>query len=281
MAEQNRKMPSQNISSNSSSGYREDEISLIDLWKIMTRHKALIFICIMICVIAGGLYTMLKLPVFEATTQIRIGQIDDIGPLEEGEVISAFLFSRYGKDLADGVERELPVLKKASVSKASTKILELIVEGGTPEESITLLKQITDEVIRRHHTIQQSNFTALKERIQKLKSQRELLQNELDSASEILKTLKHSHSVQATFVLLERSQITTVLNEIDQESFLLQQKLISPKTTPTETIGEIVAPVSPSAPKKTLIVVVSPVLGIMIGLMTAFVAEFISKARSV
>ena len=129
MEEQNREIPSQNLIRNGSSGYREDEISLIDLWQILVRRKSWVFACFIICVIIGGLYTILKPPVFEATTQIRIGQIADLGLIEDGNVICDILLSRYGKDVAEGIERELPVLKKASVSKASPQVLELTVSG--------------------------------------------------------------------------------------------------------------------------------------------------------
>ena len=283
MEEQNREIPShhpQHLFSNGSSNYRDDEISLLDLWQILVRHKSYIFVCFIICVVAGVLYIVLKPPVFQASTQLRIGETVDIGFLEDSGVISATLLFRYGKDLADGIKRELPVLKKASVSEASRQVIELTVEGSTPEESTTLLKQITVGVIRKHDTIQQSNLTALKRRIQKLESLRNLLQKELDIASELYQSLKNKDPVQASIFLLEYFRITTSLFLADQESFLLEQKLISPKTTPPEILGEIVAPVEPAAPKKILVVALSSVFGLMAGLMIAFVAEFISNARS-
>lgn len=223
---------------------------------------------------------MLRLPVFESTTQIRIGQIADIGPIEDGNVICDILLSRYGKEVADGIERELPVLKKASVSKASVQVLELTAEGNTPEESTALLRQIAEELIRRQHAIQNSNITSLKELIQNLISRRELLQGELNKAQEIFELLKQRDSVQASLIMLEHSRITTALSEVESKLPILIQKLNPPQTIPPEVLEDIVAPTEPAAPKKILIILLSSLLGLMTGIMIAFVADFISKARS-
>ena len=223
---------------------------------------------------------MLKPPEFETTTQIRIGQIADIGLIEDGNVICDILLSRYGKDVADGIERELPILKKASVSKESAQLLELTVLGGTPEESIALLTQIAEELIRRQDTIQKSNITSLKELIQNLQSRREFLQGELNRAQEVFELLKQRDSVQASLIMLEQSRIATSLSEIESRLPILLQKLNPPQTIPPEILEDIVAPTEPATPKKILIILLSSLLGLMTGLMIAFVVEFISKARS-
>ena len=44
--------------------------------------------------------------------------------------------------------------------------------------------------------------------------------------------------------------------------------------------GEIMTPAEPFKPKKALIVALATVLGLMTGVMLAFVAEFVAKARS-
>ena len=280
MTEQKREIFSQNLFRNGSSGYREDEISLIDLWQIVVRRRVWIFACFIICVITGGLYTMLKHPVFESTTRIQIGQIADIGPIEDGNVICDILLSRYGKDVAEGIERELPVLKEASVSKATAQMLELTVEGNTPEESTALLRQIAEELIRKQHAIQKSNITSSEELIQSLQSQRELLQRELNRAQEIFETLKQRDSVQASLIMMERSRIATALFEIELKLPILIQKLNPPQTKPPAILEDIVAPTEPATPKKILIMLLSSLLGLMTGLMIAFVAEFFAKVRS-
>ena len=53
-----------------------------------------------------------------------------------------------------------------------------------------------------------------------------------------------------------------------------------PATRPTELIGEITAPAKPSKPKKALVLALAAVLGIMGGVMLAFVAEFIAKSKA-
>ena len=80
--------------------------------------------------------------------------------------------------------------------------------------------------------------------------------------------------------MLEHSRIATALSEIDAELPLLHKKLNPPQTIPTEMLEEIAAPAEPAAPKNFLIVLISSVFGLVTGLMVAFVAEFISNAKS-
>ncbi|MFN3885313.1 MAG: GNVR domain-containing protein, partial [Rhodocyclaceae bacterium] len=44
--------------------------------------------------------------------------------------------------------------------------------------------------------------------------------------------------------------------------------------------GEITAPTKPSKPKKALVLALAAVLGMMGGVMLAFVAEFVAKAKA-
>jgi LPS O-antigen subunit length determinant protein (WzzB/FepE family) len=79
--------------------------------------------------------------------------------------------------------------------------------------------------------------------------------------------------------MLERGRLSTALNALDAEKPSLMQKLTRPLTQPTELMGEITAPTKPAKPKKALVLALSVVLGLMGGVMLAFVAEFAAKAR--
>ena len=51
--------------------YDDDEISLIELWQILARRKALILACFILCLAGGAAFAFLKAPVYEASLRLR------------------------------------------------------------------------------------------------------------------------------------------------------------------------------------------------------------------
>jgi uncharacterized protein involved in exopolysaccharide biosynthesis len=276
----NRESPSQPLSYDRSNTHLEDEISLVDLWQILKRRKYWIVGCVFGCLTLGVLYVSLKSPVFEATTKIRIGQVADVGVIEDSAILTTTLMVTYGRHLADGIMRDLPFLKSATVQKNSKDLVELTVAGQTPAQAATHLKKIWDDIIRNHETMWENGTQILKERIQMLQEQKKALQTGLDNATEILETLKERDPVQASLTILERGRISADLYRHDAELHLLYRKLSPPQTIPTVPLGEIIAPEAPATPNKRLIVSFAIILGLFSGIMIAFFVEFVSKINA-
>lgn len=260
--------------------YDDDEISLIELWQILNRRKGLIILCFLVCVAAGAAFAFLKSPVYEASVKLRIGQVQGNGGLlENAEELSSRIIAQYGEDVAEGITRDRPFITKASVQKGVSTTLQLTTEGNTPEDAARLLEQVVNGVRKAHTVMYEDNLKPIAQRLQGLEEQRGALQQQYADITTLVEQLKERDSVQASLVMIERGPITTAINQLDAERLRLSQQMTPPQTRPTELIGEITAPAKPSKPKKRLVLALAAVLGVMGGVMLAFVVEFVARAR--
>lgn len=261
--------------------YPDDEISLLDLWQILCKRKLWIVACLLVCVAAGAAYVVLKAPVYEASVKLRIGQAGPppAGLFEVADELSARLMAHYGEDVADGVKRERPFLKRATPQKGLTTAVDLLAEGDSPEDAVSLLQRITGEVRKEHEAIFDRNVNFLSERLKNLEVQRASLQQQYADASALFDLLKQRDPVQAALIMQERGRVTTSIIGLDAEKPALAQRLSPPQTLPTALLGEISAPTKPAAPKKGLVLLLVSVLGLIGGVLLALLAEFLTKAR--
>ena len=261
---------------------REDDISVVELWQILSRRKLWIVVSFLVCVLAGAGYAFLKAPVYEVSVKLRIGQTGPgpAGLLEGAEELSARLMAHHGEDVADGVKRERPFLKRASPQKGLTTAIDLVAEGNSPEEAVTLIRQITDGVKKAHELTFERNVTVLSERLSNVEIQRAALQQQYVDASALFDQLKQRDAVQAALIMQERGRLTTSILGLDAEKPALVQRLSPPQTLPTDLLGEIVAPTKPAAPKRGLAIALAAVFGLLGGVMLAFIAEFAASARA-
>lgn len=261
--------------------YADDEISLLELWQILAKRKALILACFVLCLAAGAAFAFLKAPVYEASVKLRIGQVQGSGGLlENAEELSSRILAQYGEDVAAGIKRERPFITTASVQKGVTTTVQLTAEGDSPEDAARLLDDVAKGVQKVHTAMFEDNLKPIAERLKSLDEQRTALQQQYADITALVEQLKERDSVQASLVMIERGPITTAINQQDAERLRLSQLLTPPQTRPTELIGEITAPAKPSKPKKALVLALAAVLGMMGGVMLAFVAEFIAKAKA-
>ncbi|MBS0357047.1 MAG: hypothetical protein JSR83_24445 [Proteobacteria bacterium] len=265
----------------------DDEISLLELWQVLCRRKLWVVVSFLVCVAAGAAYAFLKSPVYEASVKLRIGQAaagqagpGQVGLFEAAEELSARLMARYGEDVAEGVKRERPFLKRATPQKGVTTTVDLVAEADTPQDAVTLLTRISDEVRKEHEGIFERNVKFLSQRLDNLDVQRAALQQQYADATALFDQLKQRDPVQAALIMQERGRLTTSIIELDAEKPAIAQRLSPPQTLPTALLGEINTPKKPAAPKKGLVLALAAVLGLMAGVMLAFVAEYVANARS-
>ncbi|ATE62276.1 Wzz/FepE/Etk N-terminal domain-containing protein [Thauera sinica] len=258
----------------------EDEIDLITLWNVLVRRRRWILACLVLCLAAAGAYLLVKTPVYEASVKVRIGQVASAGPFEAPELISSRLLSEYGEDVADGVKRPRPFLKRASAPKGLATVVELVTEGDAPADAVALLEKISNDVQAAHQQNYALNVKYLTERIEHLDIQRKTLTQQLADATALMEQVKQRDPVQASLIMLERGRLAIAINALDAERPALAQRLSPPQTQATELLGSIAAPAKPAAPKKSFILALAVVLGLMGGTILAFAVEFVANARS-
>lgn len=264
---------------------RKDEgIDLFAFWATLVERKVLIFICFTVCLGAGIAFAYLKSPVYESNVKLRIGQIKSDGEatpslLENAEELSARLLTQYGEDIAQGIKREHPFITQATLQRGVTTTLQLTAEGATADDAARLLNDVVKAVQRDHTVLFEDNRRPISDRLQNLEEQRATLQKQYADLTALIERLKASDSVQASLMMLQRGAIVDSLNQQDMERLRLAQQITPPQTRPTELLGEIVAPAKASRPKKILVLAFSAAFGLMMGVILAFLMDFLAKAK--
>ncbi|TVT58335.1 MAG: hypothetical protein FHK80_06995 [Azoarcus sp. PHD] len=250
-----------------------DEISLLDMLQILVKRKALIVTCVMICVVVAAAFAFLSSPVFEAAATLRIGQVNS-GSDKEPSVLLEDASELVARVLAHGE------IDRAAVQKGSTTIVQLTTSGQTPDEAARKLENEIREILEVHRATLAESSRPIVERIEVLDQQRQTLIKQSADIDALVEELKRREPVQAAFLVLERGTISSVINQHEAERLRLARLLTPPHVQATELLGGIGVPAAPVKPKKVLVLALAVVLGLMGGVMLAFLAELIAKAKA-
>lgn len=225
----------------------EDEISLIDLLLILRKRQKIIYIIFLAVVAVAVLYLMTTVSIYKSITIIEIGQISSTSStssvfIEEPSLVIEKLKLQY---MPDGAfeKIEMPVISSIEPkSKSSANLLEIIAFSYDQNTGKQRLSDINQALVNRHELLFASSIKSIQGRI------KELGLIETDKPYGEIESLKSS-------IEPNRSYNTRVLQK------------------PVSSIG-------PVKPKKRLILILSCVLGLMLGVCAAFFVHFISYARA-
>lgn len=247
----------------------DDEISLLELWQILMNRKWLILLCFFACIGVGAGYAFYKAPVYEASISLRIGHIQTPALLLESpaELVTR-LTARNGSSI------------RAVISKSSSNIINITALAPEAAEAAAKLQFVVQDVIKSHTDVFNGNIKPVFERLNQINNKRQALEHELSELGRLVEQLKAGEPAQASLMVMQRSEITNSIQQLDAERLHLTQQLLPPQTRPTELLGEVVAPTKPSKPQKILVLALAATLGLMAGVMLAFIAEFVSKANN-
>jgi len=225
----------------------ESEISLIDLLLILRKRQKIIYITFLAVVAVTMLYLMTTVSIYKSITIVEIGQTSNTSNtsnmfVENPNLVIEKLKLQY---MPDGTfeKIEMPIIDSIKPkNKLSTNLLEIIAFSYDQKTGKQRLNDINQALIKRHEALFSSRVKSIQGRI------KELSLIKIDQPYGEIEGLKSS-------IEPGRSYNTRVLQK------------------PTSSIG-------PVKPKKRLILVLSSVLGLMLGVFAAFFVHFVSHARA-
>ncbi|NMF90629.1 Wzz/FepE/Etk N-terminal domain-containing protein [Aromatoleum petrolei] len=340
--------------------YAEDEISLVDLIKILVRRKALIALVFAVCVLAGLAYAFLATPRYEVEVHVdkpfaselaalNVGRNGPtgLGPFSPEQVFGYFtnlLMSdvalqqffrdvylpsldereraRSEEQLYEKMERAIKAIKPDAKGRnlftlkveadtgekaarytsafldlvardAADKLvgdarneIDLIVrntERDLGEIRATAAKQRQDRMIQLSEALQVAEAVGVKE--PQVTSGRLPAQDRLTPFMDGTQLYaRGTKSLAAELGVLKAREgddaFIAGLREAESRLRMLKAIELDPKTFKVFNVdGDIVVPEKPVAPKKSLVLVLAAVLGLLGGVTLAFVADFVTKSR--
>jgi len=134
----------------------EDEISLVDIWRVLQRRKTVIAIIFMVSVLAGVLVALLSKDQYAYTTAIEIGKDAEAKPIDAPENTLAKLKEIYIPLSKRELMQKYPVISgyqlDADIPKGSSQLIMLHSKGATSESAQHLvLHETVAKKIMEHH----------------------------------------------------------------------------------------------------------------------------------
>ena len=261
--------------------YQEDEIGLIDLWRILAGRKWLIIGVLLVCLAAGAVITAVIKPLYESRAVISIGHIDGVGQLEIPKNLVERLREAYRVGDKTVGPINPPFVSDVSIDKEGAGDNVVIeVQARTPEQGRAFLEQITDKLItadqQRYADIRQQ----LQSRLRALLSQQENIHREASEIDNRIQALGDTNPNLSATLTLQKSNLLRLLQDVEDRINKLQLNLTSVQSVPTTLIREPTLPVRAVQPRPLLYMALATVLGLIMGIFGAFAAEFFVKARA-
>ncbi len=260
--------------------YQEDEVGLIDLWRVIVKRKKMIIASMLSVLVVVVLWMAITKPVYESRAVLGVGQVGQVGQVEAPQLLVQRLKEEYRvKDESEGVTK-LPAIKEVkTMEKTLPNGVEITAQAHNAEEARQFLAGVMAKVIRQHQKL----FTMARDEQQK---QLEMLQKRRDDIEQILLLVRHrmsttagSDAALAGLLTLEQERLLQQLPQIEQQQVALRLAMSELQSKPTVLLRQPTLPVKPAKPKPALYLALAAVLGLMLGVFGAFFAEFVGKVR--
>lgn len=239
-----------------------DEVQLIDLLLVLWKRKWLIIVGTLICVVTAGIVAFNMPKVYEVSTSMELGKIEDrfsnqfgsrfIGesPVIFQKIKSASLKEKITQELSIPLEEisEEDFLKISSESSEESLVITTKIETDKPEQGIKILEIINQSILKDHQkkieeakkefldklTINQSKIKEIEEQIESLEkelseritlNQAKIKQIELQIQS-LEKELSDKITINERWIEIKEEKLKTLekqLLDIEKEIVALQE----------------------------------------------------------
>jgi LPS O-antigen subunit length determinant protein (WzzB/FepE family) len=261
--------------------YSEDEISLIDLWQVIVARKWLVLAVIAICVLAAVLVSVFMSPLYESRAVVNIGQVTGVGQLEVPGALVQRLREEYRVDDTSEGKIPPPYLSDVTLSKSGGgDIIEIKARARTAREANRFLSDVTSKLLHQHQAVYDGIRQQLQKRLAVLRNQRDQINSETGLIEKQIRALGDKNASLVATLALEKASLIGQLPELSDEINKLALNLSPVQSSPTKLIRQPTLPVQPVQPRSVLYIVLSMFGGLLLGVFSALLAEYMVNAKN-
>ena len=202
-------------------GYRDDEISLIDLWLVLVRRRAVILAGTLVCLVAGLAYILIVPPKYTYTTTIEIGtQIvnERVSPIEAQDSVRAKIAESYIPLIVQQYQKESgeeDVRYKIDVNAPKNSQVLVLTSKGTEDQEqtyTTLHRLVVQKLEQDHQRVSNVVRTGLTSQI----AERERKAVELQEEAKVLEARIKRIEDERGLLALEIQQTEALLTDAER-----------------------------------------------------------------
>ncbi len=263
---------------------QDDEISLIDLWRVVIKRKKMIIGSLLLTLLLVGAWLAITKPVYESRAVLGIGQVVQMGQVvqvEASQLLVQRLKEEYRvKDESEG-EQKFPMIKEVkTMEKSLPNGVEIIAQAYEPQVAQKFLTDVVTKVIKKHRTLFDIGRTEQQRQLDSLQNEHDRIEQALSLIEHRVSSLVGSEASLAGFLTLQKDLLLQRLPQIEQQQIVVRLAMSELQSRPTTLLRQPTLPINPVKPKPVLYLALATVLGLMLGIFGAFFAEFVGKTRA-
>jgi uncharacterized protein involved in exopolysaccharide biosynthesis len=251
----------------------DDEIDLRDLILVIWRYWKLIVGIILAFLLIGAVVSFAITPIYQVQAKMSIGNCAVTSENTEAqmtpETAREIMLSRDFQEQAWGAGTNAGGLKITPVSK--TNILEITLEASDPEQGELFLNKLIGLFDETRDECCESSLGPINEDIEHIEGELQEINQRIEQTQGLLDNTGISE-IQQSELLNTLSRFTEQKNELTAKKSQSEQILNSIESV--QVLEKPAASSVPVSPNKKLNIVVAGVLGLMLGVFAAFIADY-------
>jgi len=269
----------------------EDEIDLRDIFGVLWKRRLLILGTFIIAVLLAGVISFAMPPVYKVSSIIAIGYFDDPAYTSQASMKNVMLSDEFLLDVFEvispnGNSSDFRTFKdsvEVEPARDSDRLVEISIETKKRKEGL----KAVETMIERYSELSENSYNKqkkiLEDQLSDAEQRLEVVNMEINQTREALQDMEEtSGSSTAVQAEMRFSRTLDILNgKESQRSALMDRRMELDKQLLLIRNLEIVQPakepISPIWPRKALIVGIAGILGLMLGVMAAFLREGLAR----
>lgn len=245
---------------------QDDEIRLIDLWRILTRRKVVVAGVFVATMLAAVAYLLLTPPIYESRVMVLVGQSGN--PLEDLTVFGQRLLVEYPE--LDSVE---------SVKGGAKNVFTLTLRHQDKLLAEQHLQKIVEQVLSDHQVAFDKLQQPKRRRLESLEKQQDDHRRRLNELNRQIERLQPKDSTLVMIFTLAKDNHLRWDQTFEQQIVSLRESLAEPNAIQTRLLGHQSTSNKPVEPKARTIMTLAAVLGMLLGIFVAFFYDIIKLFR--
>jgi len=141
------------------------------------------------------------------------------------------------------------------------------------------LNEVLNGLLKEHEKIYSASIKITRERYDSLVRQIDRLETQVSELASLIGAVKITEPSQAAILSIEKGSLLTDITYLQGTAATLQLALAESQSRPSKYIGRPVITDVPVKPRSQRVMALAVVLGGMLGIILAFIVEFIVKVR--
>jgi len=261
------------------------QLTLEQIWSVLCRRKKIVMGLPIVATAASLAVILLVDPQWEASGMIQIGKVGGSGSLVEPVQRSVERLKLRSFENLVLAFVNIPTqhgYSTAALYRASkrvrhvpdTDLIELRLRSYTAGDAVKLVEGTVTTLRRTHDVIAEPSLARLRQLLVQTKTEYERVGVKRDSIERAVNRSQRSKPadpVSSFIVLSMMQQLNADMRDLQTRAADLEERLSQQHTYPTSLLGDVQVSERPVFPKSALILVLSALVGLMVGMIMALV----------